>query len=388
MLVEQRRVEAVEVALPAGFSATFTLHGQRFDAVSATCFVIKDAGDDPDVTNGCEVWAEVTLPPSPQPSPTRGEGALGFPPPLMGGGEGEGGSRIEIIGGTGIGRVTKPGLAVAVGEWAINPVPRQMITAAVQESLPASAVRVVLSIPDGEERSQRTLNARLGILGGLSILGTTGVVKPISTRAWTDTLDAAVDVALACGSTIVVLSTGRTSEVVAQKHLAKGLGLKAEGEDLLSLNHCPVPSAFSLQPDFPEEAFVMMGDHVGYALRACAAKGVNQVVLAGQFAKLLKMACGHEQTHVAASDLDLQVLGGWLRQEPRTIALAPLVAKANTARHLLELTAADRALLELVAGKVKSFAHRLVPGLAVQVLLAGYDGQVLYFSGFGGDEPA
>ncbi|OGR33470.1 MAG: cobalamin biosynthesis protein CbiD [Desulfuromonadales bacterium GWC2_61_20] len=344
MLVTQRRVETVAVALPAGFSATFALHGQRFDAVFAACYVIKDAGDDPDVTHGCEVWAEVMANP-PQPPFVKG-----------------GSSSVEIVGGVGIGRVTKPGLAVAVGAWAINPVPRRMITEALQEVFsrhpsPVSC-HCTISIPDGEERAKRTLNARLGIVGGLSILGTSGVVKPISTRAWTDTIDTAVDVALACGSSTIVLSTGRTSEVVAQRYFASAEGL-------------------------PEEAFVMMGDHVGYALRVCAAKGVAQVVLAGQFAKLLKIACGHEQTHVAASELDLQILGGWLQHDPRTARLAPLVAGANTARHLLELAAADRALLELVAGKVKAFAAGVVPGLAVQVLLAGYDGQVLYFSGSG-----
>ncbi|MHB8708639.1 MAG: cobalt-precorrin-5B (C(1))-methyltransferase, partial [Desulfuromonadales bacterium] len=127
MLHGQRRIESVELTLPAGVSAIFALHGQRCDEQTAACCVIKDAGDDPDVTNGCEVWAEVTrIPPSPRPSPTRGEGEKKITPPLKGGGEGEGDIKVVIAGGNGIGRVTKPGLAVPVGEWAINPVPRQM----------------------------------------------------------------------------------------------------------------------------------------------------------------------------------------------------------------------------------------------------------------------
>ena len=114
-------------------------------------------------------------------------------PPPQGGGD------ISITGGVGIGRVTKPGLAVPPGEWAINPVPRRMIEHAVRDVLPTGAVNVEISIPDGEERSRKTLNARLGIIGGLSILGTTGIVRPISAKAWTDTIDTALNVARACG---------------------------------------------------------------------------------------------------------------------------------------------------------------------------------------------
>ena len=131
--------------------------------------------------------------------------------------------RIILQGGQGIGRVTKPGLAVQVGDWAINPVPRRMIMEAVKEVLAMRCIpatfTITVSIPNGEELARKTLNARLGIIGGLSILGTTGIVKPISTKAWTDTLDCAIDVALASGSSTVVLSTGRTSELVAQKYL-------------------------------------------------------------------------------------------------------------------------------------------------------------------------
>jgi cobalt-precorrin-5B (C1)-methyltransferase len=264
--------------------------------------------------------------------------------------------------------VTKPGLAVPVGEWAINPVPRRMITEAVAEVLAPRPVRVTLSIPDGAERAKRTLNARLGIVGGLSILGTTGVVRPISHQAWTDTLEAALSVAIACGCRTVVLSTGRTSEMVAEGLLANGKRLKAKGVG-------PLPSALG---PLPGEAFVMMGDHVGYALRACARKGVRGVVLAGQFAKLLKIACGHEQTHVSSSELDLRTLGEWLVLAPRTSHLAPLAQRANTAREILEASGHDPALTALVCARAKAFAESLAPGVEVKVLLAGYGGEVLY----------
>jgi cobalt-precorrin-5B (C1)-methyltransferase len=212
---------------------------------------------------------------------------------------------------------------------------------------------VTISIPNGAELAKKTLNERLGIVGGLSILGTTGIVKPVSAAAWTATIDTAVDVALACGCDTVVLSTGRTSELVAQEHF--------RGEERLT-----------------EEAFVMMGDHVAYALRSCAGKGVRRAVLAGQFAKLLKIACGFEQTHVSSAALDLRHLGEWCALDPRSAHLAPLALRANTARQVLEEAANDPALIALVCDRVREAAARLAPGVAVQVLLAGYDSRVLY----------
>jgi cobalt-precorrin-5B (C1)-methyltransferase len=201
MLVNQACVSEVSIDLPAGVSATFQLFGQFFSPDEAGCFVVKDAGDDPDVTNGAELHAVATLVPFDSAQGTEG--------------------KILIAGGIGIGRVTKPGLATPPGEWAINPVPRRMIEQAVETILSEfniqnSTFKIIISIPDGEERAKKTLNARLGIIGGLSILGTTGIVRPISTKAWTDTIDAALDVARACGCETVILSTGRSSEMAAQ----------------------------------------------------------------------------------------------------------------------------------------------------------------------------
>ncbi len=352
MLSLQQLVNEVTIILPRGDVACFILHGQRFSPSEATCFVVKDAGDDPDITNGAEIHVTISFmasdshspslspSPSPRPSPTRGEGA------------------IVISGGAGIGKVTKPGLAVKPGEWAINPVPRRMITEAIQSvstfhSSPFT-IHCLISIPNGELLAQKTLNARLGIIGGLSILGTTGVVRPISAQAWTDTIDAAIDVALACGCESVVLSTGRTSELVATKHL----------------NHTP---------PLPEEAFIMMGDHVGHALRSCTQKGAKQIILAGQFAKLLKIACGHEQTHVTSSDLDLQQLREWLSASPQTLPCATHVNNAITARGVLESSGNDAALIDLVCQQAREFAESLAPGASLKVLLAGYGGEVLYF---------
>ncbi|BCR03743.1 cobalt-precorrin-5B C(1)-methyltransferase [Desulfuromonas versatilis] len=346
MLRDQRPVDEVELELPAGFAATFRLAGQGFDGQRAHCFVVKDAGDDPDVTHGVEVHAEVRFgSSSPQPSPP--------------GGEGEETPEIVIQGGTGIGRVTKPGLAVPVGEWAINPVPRRMIREAVEKVFTDFALRltlhVTISIPDGLERSRRTLNERLGIVGGLSILGTTGVVRPISHKAWTDTLEVALDVALAAGCRMVVLSTGRTSELAAQQRL-----------------------------QLPEEAFVMMGDHVGYALEACHRRGFAQLVLSAQFAKLVKIACGHPQTHVSSSSLDLRYLAGWARAVGLDEAAAKTIECANTAREVFERLEQYPGLVEEVARQALLRCGERAPGAALSIMLVGYDARP---AGLFGDWP-
>lgn len=335
MLVKQAVVSEVVIDLPAGISATFQLHGQSFSEHEASCFVVKDAGDDPDITNGAELHALVSRNPH---LPTFVKG----------------GSPITIEGGVGIGKVTKPGLAVQPGEWAINPVPRRMINQAVENVLSAfsiqnSTFKIIISISDGEERAKKTLNARLGIIGGLSILGTTGIVRPISVKAWTDTIDAALDVAKACGCETVVLSTGRSSEMAAQQHL----------------------------PNLPEEACIMMGDHVAYALRACTARGFTEPIIACQFAKLLKIGCGHENTHAAASELDLAVLRGWAEAAHISPEHIEIISHANTAREIAVATGFDRTLMNVVADRVMLAAAVHAPGIQVRPLLCGYDGTVL-----------
>jgi cobalt-precorrin-5B (C1)-methyltransferase len=340
MLRDQHIVDEVEITLPAGITTHFRLHGQKLVNGTASCYVIKDGGDDPDVTNGAEVHVSIRV----DYFATR---------------------CIILQGGTGIGRVTKPGLAVPLGGWAINPVPRVMILEVVKEvfamrCLP-NTLTVTVSIPNGEELAKKTLNDRLGIVGGLSILGTTGIVNPISAAAWTDTIDSAIDVALACGSGKVVLSTGRTSEMAAQKYLASG----ERGTETAN--------------DLKEEAFILMGDHVGHALRACAGKGVKELILAGQFAKLLKIGCGHEQTHASSSELDLRKLQEWLAASPDTSRLTPLVHGANTARQVLDSSENDPILIRLVSEQVRGYAITIAPMIKIKVLLVGYVGEVLYF---------
>jgi cobalt-precorrin-5B (C1)-methyltransferase len=333
MLREQQIIDEVEITLPARITTSFRLHGQKIVNGTASCYVVKEGGDDSDITNGVEIHVSVTV---------------DFLAP----------QGIVLEGGAGIGRATKPGLAVPVGEWAIYPVSRVMILEVIKEVFAMRCMphtlTVTVSIPNGEELAKKTFNERLGIVGGLSILDTTGVVKLGSASEWTDTIDAAIDVALACGSEAVVLSTGITSEMNARSYLGKRQGIT-------------------------EESFILMGDHAGHALRSCARKGVREVILAGQFAKLLKIACGHEQIHVSSSDLDLKMLGEWAKAAPVTSRLVPYILQAESARHLLESLGNDPELIRLVTYHVRNFAKTIVPKTMIKVLLAGYAGEVLYF---------
>lgn len=286
--------------------------------------VVKDAGDDPDVTNGAEIGARVT--PAAE--------ASTHPEP------------IRLLSGEGVGVITKPGLPVPVGEPAINPVPQEMIRAAVSEALEESqsggqALEVVIFVRDGEVLAKSTLNHRLGIIGGLSILGTSGIVRPISAKAWTDTIEASMKVARAAGLTTVLLSTGRTSEKAAQMHL-----------------------------HLPEEAQVMMGDYLYYALEAAGRHGFTTIVLSAMWAKLLKAAMGIPQTHVRNGALEPVQAASLLRQLGLSSSMAKKMAQANTAREIYDrLVTADRKdLIDAVSKKAQQQAQEW-SGLPVDVYL-------------------
>lgn len=309
---------SVTIPFPDGSRHSFALC--RFGNAMAT--VVKDAGDDPDVTNGAEIGAEVHWLPE------------------------AGGEQIVLVNGPGVGIVTKPGLPVAVGEPAINPVPRQMIRAAVAEALADSkhqnaALEVKIFVRDGEALAAKTLNKRLGVIGGISILGTTGIVKPVSAQAWTDTIEASMRVARAAGLTEVLLATGRTSEAAVQRRL-----------------------------HLPEEAQVMMGDYLLYALEAAQRHGFAQIHLAAMWAKLIKAALAVPQTHVRNGALETQqaaeLLGRLGLDEQATAAMG----EANTAREIYErLHRLERHdLIKAVCREAKKQAE-LWSGLPVQVYL-------------------
>src|SRR5579883_1620990 len=283
-LLAQQPVEEVTIHLPAGSDATFRLERCRFGATGAECAVIKDAGDDPDVTHLAEVVARVTM---------RDEPGL------------------ELAGGVGVGTVTRPGLGLLVGGPAINPVPRRMITehvsAVATGRLNGRGLRVEIAMPRGEELAKRTLNGRLGIVGGLSILGTSGLVIPYSTAAWRASVEQAIDVAAANGQTHVVLSTGSRSERFAQA--------------LLPL---------------PEICFVEMGEFTGHALRRAVRRGMQSAYLAGMIGKFSKIARGHFMTHVAGNQVEPPFLAELAGECGADAALRQEMAVANTARHVQE----------------------------------------------------
>jgi cobalt-precorrin-5B (C1)-methyltransferase len=364
MLKHQVTVREVTIELPAKVSATFRLSGQKYSMDAASCFVVKDAGDDPDITNGAEVHATVK-----RVLKTSSDTAV----------------RINIEGGKGIGLVTKPGLAVPPGDWAINPIPRRMIEEAVGSALSSlvtqpSTFTIVISIPDGEERAKKTLNARLGIIGGLSILGTTGIVRPISSKAWTDTIDAALDVAKACNCETVVLSTGRTSELAAQTFLTRKIEGVRPSASLFDPTPFPAPSPAETSLHLPEEAYVMMGDHIAYALQACQLRGIDQPIIACQFAKLLKIACRHENTHAAASELDLARLLEWAEDSRLPQSILDSISNANTAREIAITCSFDPTLLELVFQHARLAVRKHAADVSAHFLVADYSGNCIFNS--------
>lgn len=328
-LRDQTAQDSVEVSLPGGRRVRFPVDSCTYDAGQATAVVVKDAGDDPDVTHGARLTARVRWRPEP-------------------------GVRLE--GGEGVGVVTKPGLGIEVGDPAITATPRAMITAAVEEAvggtvdLAASGVQVVISVPDGERMARKTTNARLGILGGLSILGTTGIVRPFSTASWRASVEQAVSVMAAQGQQTMVLCTGGRTE----------------------------RGAMELLPGLPPVCFVEVGDFTGAALRRALEAGLTRVVFVGMAGKLAKLAAGVLMTHYTRSKVDLGLLGEITVAVGGTQALAAQVATANTGRHAYELwehAGLLRAAGDELCGQVRSVLLRAGHGeLSADVAMVDFTG--------------
>jgi cobalt-precorrin-5B (C1)-methyltransferase len=321
--------ETVTVSLPIPRALEIRINTLEWDGEAASAGVVKDAGDDPDVTHGAEIFATVRRTTEPG---------------------------IHLRGGAGVGTVTQRGLELPVGSPAINPVPQRMIRQAVADVLgseqPDPGVEVTISVPNGEELAKRTFNARIGIVGGLSILGTTGIVRALSTAAWRASVVQAIDVAAANGVGHIVLSTGGRSEKFAQR----------------------------LYPDLPEMAFVEMGIFTGASLQRAGERGVPRVSLCAMIGKLSKTAAGKMQTHVAGNQVDCAFLGQVARDLGAPPELVAAIAGANTARHVQELiegagfTRFYSRLCELAAQHCAAVA----PGkLRIEVVLFDFDGRVL-----------
>ncbi len=316
----------VEIGLPSGRRVTFAVDSSSVSGGRAVAVVVKDAGDDPDVTNGAHVTATVTW--------------------LDGPG-------LDLDGGEGVGVVTKPGLGLELGGPAINPVPRQMIAQSVAEALQGveRGVRVVISVPEGEVMARKTTNKRLGIIGGISILGTTGIVRPFSTASWRASVEQAVSVMAAQGETTLVLCTGGRTE----------------------------RGAMAMLPKLPEVCFVEVGDFTGAALRRAVEHGLRQVVFVGMAGKLTKLAAGVLMTHYTRSRVSTDLLGDITRDMGGSEDLAAEVAAANTARHAYELWESAGLLAPCgreLCRRVADVLERFTEGkLAAQVVLVDFTGQ-------------
>jgi len=359
LLLTGHAPEKVDITLLTGDVISIPIHSAKISENEAICTVIKDAGDDPDVTHRAEIGAKVRLKnPSPGPSPKRrGEDSDISPFPFREGGRGvRSGGEVIITGGKGVGRVTKPGLEISPGEPAINPGPRKMICQAVWDVLAEhnlnASISVEIFVPEGERIAQKTLNARLGILGGISILGTTGIVKPMSHDAYIASIISALSVAKAAGLNTVVLTTGRRSERYAQ----------------------------SFWKDLPEEAFVQMGDFFKAALEAASEKGFEEIRLAVFFGKALKMAQGFPHTHASKSEMTMQSLAENALRLTQNAELAEKLRAANTARHALEIIGSQYPeIISWVGQSVISSAQRFcVQKVRITVVISDYNGKIIF----------
>ncbi len=320
--------DPVAVKLPNGMRPSFALAFHETGSLWARAGIVKDAGDDPDVTHGALIVVTV--------SP---------------GGPGTG---VTFRAGPGVGTVTRAGLPIPPGEPAINPVPRAMIREALREAAELCGrpcdIEVEISIPGGEKIAEKTLNGRLGIVGGLSILGTTGIVVPYSCAAWIDTIHRGIDVARAAGLTHIAGATG-------------------------SLSEAAVARLYNL----PDIALIDMGDFAGGMLKYLRTHPLPRVTIAGGFAKMSKLAAGRLDLHSKRGVVDLGLIAGWLRDLGADGALVQMALEANTAQQILELAGrAEIPLANYVATLARDFARHTLnnPHVQVDTLVVARNGNI------------
>jgi len=328
-ILNQEKIGLIDVTLPKKSKIQIKIEKCEFDNQSAHCYVIKDGGDDPDVTHGAEIHTNVSL--------TSNIG------------------KIEIDGGDGVGRVTKPGLGLEVGSAAINPTPKKMITENIieiaQDLLKKNGVKVLISVPKGKELAPKTDNPRLGILGGISILGTSGIVVPYSTASFAASIRQSIDVTIAMGNDTVVLTTGGRSEDYAR--------------NIITL---------------PDHCFVQMGDFSGYTVQQCAKKGIKKAYVAGFIGKLTKMGMGVKQTHVKGSKVDMEFLAELAQKCHASSDTIQEIKKANTARHVFEIVSAKnlKGYFDLVCAEVyNQLRKHSEEKFEINVIMFDFDGNTI-----------
>lgn len=330
-LISSQIYNTIDIALPKGkivkLKIAWTIYSPNRQSVTSA--VIKDAGDDPDVTHGAEICSTVTL--------TRQKGL------------------IEIDGGYGVGRVTRPGLGLEIGHAAINPVPKKMIEQVVLDAaksiLTNKGIKVIISVPKGIELAKKTDNPRLGIIGGISILGTTGIVFPYSTASFAASIRQSLDVAISLGTEVVVLTTGGRSEDYI-KNLYKSL---------------------------PDYAFIQMGDFSGYTIKQCANRNIKKIIIAGFIGKLSKMAMGIKQTHVRGSHVSMDYMANLASLCVNSKNIINDIKNANTARHVSEIIIQNNVknFFDLLCKQVfLEMSNHSNKSMEIEVVMFGFDGKI------------
>jgi cobalt-precorrin-5B (C1)-methyltransferase len=310
----------VDVVVPDGRRVAFAVEA---GSAPACAVVVKDAGDDPDCTHGARITARVEWGTTTVPSP-------------------------ELRAGPGVGTITKPGLGLEVGQPAVNPVPRRMIGVALAE-VTQRPVLVTFLVPGGEDMAAKTTNDRLGIVGGISILGTTGVVRPFSTAAYRASVVQQVDVAGAQGETTIVLATGSRSE----------------------------QGALGLLPQLDPVCVVEVGDFTGIALRRAAAAGMRRAVLVAMAGKITKLAAGVMMTHFHRSKVDNDLMARVAREASAPQPVVQAATATATARHFFEACRAEGFAppLEALCREARAACEAHVEGrLVVEVWMVDFDG--------------
>jgi cobalt-precorrin-5B (C1)-methyltransferase len=332
-LVNGEKLAKVNVSLPKDKHIVIDIAWIRYEnEKSVTAAVIKDGGDDPDVTNGAEIWSTVSL--------------------------SETSNKIIIDGGKGVGRVTKPGLGLEIGNAAINPTPLEMISHAIDEILGQQqknryGLSILISVPKGEEIAKKTDNPRLGIIGGISILGTTGIVIPYSTASFAASIRQSIDVSKAMGSDSVILTTGGRSEDFARDIFGNSIA---------------------------DHAYIQIGDFIGFSIKQCAIKKIKKAYVIGFIGKLTKMAMGVKQTHVKGSHVDMNFLAELAIRCGANNELVKKIKVANTARHVGELV--DQFGLsmfyDVLCEEVYSHLSKYSPSeLQIKIILLDFNGKII-----------
>ncbi|HXQ41431.1 MAG TPA: cobalt-precorrin-5B (C(1))-methyltransferase [Candidatus Udaeobacter sp.] len=325
--------DPVEILLPKGDRPSFALARKELAPGLATAGIVKDAGDDPDVTHGALILSTVRL---------------------IAAGRG-----VVFRAGDGVGMVTKPGLPIPPGEPAINPTPRQIMAAIIAETAAAHGgngdVEITISVPGGGELARKTWNPRLGIVGGISILGTTGVVHPYSCSAWIASIHRGIDVCRANGVVHAAACTGSTSEAAVRR--------------LYQL---------------PDIALIDMGDFAGGTLKYLRRHPIQRLTIAGGFGKLCKLADGAMDLHSARSEIDRERLAERLQRLGAASDVIAAARTANTAGEILALSQAQRLPLgEVLAGDAKAVALAMLDGrTAVEVIIMDRNGAIVGRAGF------